>query len=880
MKLHVVQLPRLIAERRSSALFGVAIIAMLWVGIILKYAEDVRADKWDAERTNYNFAMVFEENVLRSIGEIDKALLYLRRSIETRKDSTDYTTIVNTTDLLSEIIVQVAIIDADGIMRASNAGPQPAAPLDLSDREHFRVHVGSREDHLFISKPVIGRVSEKWSVQFSRRFLNRDGTFAGVVVASLNPDHLTRFYDKIDLGSSAAIALIGSDGVVRAGGDANGAFKPGEDLRNTHVFSHMLAGENATFEDNSPAGGGHRLVTVRKVRGQLLWVSVSTSEDEIYQSSFSGLRINLIVGLVLTLIILTAMERIFQTEARARQKAEQLQLTLESISQGIMLVTKDFQVPIINKKCVELLHLPATLIEEPPRFDQISDLAGDCPASDVRARTASVDQASAQNSQLTVSERMMPDGTVIEVRTGHLADGGFVQTFTDITKRREAEARVARLASEDPLTGLPNRRVFRSALDQLSPAEGVAGSDQPAREFSVMFLDLDRFKVINDTLGHRIGDLLLVAVAQRLSAALGAEDLLARLGGDEFAIVAQSVRSRADLEALAARLIAAVVQPYEIDGYRMSSSVSIGIAIGPQDGRNADDLLMAADLALNAAKAHSRGSCMFYHDSMNKELNERRQVEMDLREAIELDQLELHFQPIVNLKTNLVSGFEGLARWRHPVRGMVPPAVFIPIAEDSGLILPLGEWALREACRAAVRWPADLKVAVNLSPVQFAAPNLVEMIERILRETGLEAHRLELEITERILMVTTSNTIAMLRRLKELGVRIALDDFGTGYSSLSYLRSFPFDKIKVDRAFISDLAVGTEHVVIVQAVVTIARALGMTTTAEGVESAAQQEFLTALGCDEAQGYFFSRPVPLDKIPELIADRERAKILAA
>jgi len=385
---------------------------------------------------------------------------------------------------------------------------------------------------------------------------------------------------------------------------------------------------------------------------------------------------------------------------------------------------------------------------------------------------------------------------------------------------------------------------------------------------------------VNDTLGHDAGDQLLQEVAQRFSDTSRPGDTLARLGGDEFAVVVTSVTSHAELEALARSLIEAVSQPYEIDGYRISTNVSIGIAIGPRDGRNADDLLMAADLALNAVKADGRGAYRFYHAAMNTELNERRQIEMDLREAIERNALELHYQPIMNLKDNSISGFECLARWRHPVRGMVPPAVFIPIAEDSGLILSLGEWALREACRAAAQWRGDLKIAVNLSPVQFSSPNLVETIAAILAETGLAASRLELEITERIVMDKTGSTPMMLRRLKQLGVRIALDDFGTGFSSLSYLRSFPFDKIKVDRAFISDLGAGAEHLVIVQAVVSIARALGMTTTAEGVEQAGQQEFLAALGCNEAQGYLFSPPVPLEKVPELVARWPGRKTIAA
>jgi EAL domain-containing protein (putative c-di-GMP-specific phosphodiesterase class I) len=265
---------------------------------------------------------------------------------------------------------------------------------------------------------------------------------------------------------------------------------------------------------------------------------------------------------------------------------------------------------------------------------------------------------------------------------------------------------------------------------------------------------------------------------------------------------------------------------------------------------------------------------------MNTNLNDRRQIEIDLREAIERNDLQLHYQPIISLQRNVVTGFEALTRWRHPVKGMIPPASFIPVAEDTGLILQIGEWALREACSQAAHWPGDLKIAVNISPVQLLAPNLSDMIQRTLLETGLAPHRLELEITERIFMEDNEHTLATLRRLKEIGVRIAMDDFGTGYSSLSYLRSFPFDKIKIDRAFVSDLAAGTEHVVIVQAVISIARALGMTTTAEGVEIADQQQFLAEFGCDEAQGYLFSPAVPIEKVGKIIADWSAGKSIAA
>lgn len=881
MNWHVAQLAKLIAKRRSSAIFGVVIIAMLWAGVALKYFGDVQDDEKDALRTNYNFAMVFEENVLRSIGEIDKALLYLRRTIETRKDSIDFYTIVNTTDVLSEIIVQVAIIDAQGIMRASNVGPQPPQAVDLSDREHFKAHLDSTVDQLFISKPLVGRVSGKWSVQFTRRFLNKDNSFAGVVVASLDPVHLTKFYNKIDLGSAASISLIGDDGVVRSSGGSGGGLTLGQDLKGTRLLRRIQAGTNATFEDVDAASSEGRLVTVRKVKDHPLWVSVSTNKDEVYRSSWFALEIDVVAGVLLTLMILAALERILQTEARGRQKAEQLELTLEHMSQGIMLVTKDLQIPIINGRCGELLDLPPDFVKN-PRFDQLIDLQTG--SGKFRHALISTDQQSlfGIDAKFAVCERAMPNGTIIEIRSGHLPDGSLVQTFTDITRRREADAHIARLASEDPLTGLPNRRVFRSALDEISQRQRAeADHGRPISEFAVLFLDLDRFKLINDSLGHGVGDRLLQEVASRLKRSLGAKEVLARLGGDEFAVVVSFVESRAELERLANCLIEAVDKSYEINNCQIRSSVSIGIAIGPRDGKNTDDLLMAADLALYAVKAGRRGCYKFYEPAMNKELNERREIEVDLRDAIERHEgLELNYQPILDSRRNVVTGFEALARWRHPVKGMVPPAVFIPVAEDSGLILPLGEWALREACRTAALWPDELKIAVNLSPVQFAAPNLFGIIEQTLAETKLAPHRLELEITERIFIEDSENALSILRRLKELGIRIALDDFGTGYSSLSYLRNFPFDKIKVDRSFIMDLAAGTEHVVIVQAVVSIARALGMTTTAEGVETAGQHQFLVALGCDELQGYLFSAPVPKEKISEILAKWTADKRLVA
>jgi diguanylate cyclase (GGDEF)-like protein len=884
MRLHIAHIPKLILQRRASAILGMIIIAMLWGGVAVVYREDVQQDYHEVERRNQNFAMVFEENVLRSIGEIDKALLYLRRSVEAAKDTTDFQTIVMTTDVLSEIIVQVAIIDAKGISQGSNAVAAPTGPIDVSDREHFRVHVNSKEDKLFISRPLVGRASGRWSVQFTRRFSNKDGSFAGVVVASMDPAHFTSFYDKIDLGATTSVAMVGSDGVVRSsGGGAVPRLSLGQDLLRSKLFSRIQAGSDSVFQDPGSSPEDSLLVTARKVRSYPLWVTVSTRATDVYRASWANLQQNTLIVAFLTVLIMIALEQILRAEAKAKQKAEQLQLTLEHISQGIMLVTKEHQIPIINQRCGELLHLPKDMIEAPPSFSQLSQYGAQ---SGNFLFSPDTDAASGNGTgyvprEPSISDYKRPDGLFIEVRKTQLPDGGFVQTFTDITTRREAEAHIARLASEDPLTKLPNRRVFRSKLEQLSSRQNPrAGRVERRQDFAVLFLDMDRFKVVNDTLGHRIGDKLLIELARRLRLILRESDILARLGGDEFAILLPTVESRADVETLAKAIVTTMEQPFQVDHHLISSSISIGIAIGPHDGETEDELLVAADLALYAVKLERRGTYRFYQKSMNDDVNDRRQVELDLREALEQGQLELHYQPVVDLRRNAIVGFEALARWFHPVRGMISPAKFIPVAEDCGLIVTLGEWALTEACRTAAQWPDNLKISVNLSPMQLSSPDLLPTISRVLADTGLKARRLTLEITERIFLDETEKTLSILHKLKELGVEIALDDFGTGYSSLSYLRSFPFDTLKIDRSFVSDLGLDTGSNVIVQAVILIASGLGIRTVAEGIETPLQQQILKALGCEEVQGYLFSPPVPIAKVPALIDQWAGKKILAA
>jgi diguanylate cyclase (GGDEF)-like protein len=444
-----------------------------------------------------------------------------------------------------------------------------------------------------------------------------------------------------------------------------------------------------------------------------------------------------------------------------------------------------------------------------------------------------------------------------------MGGGGWVSTHEDITERRRAEAALAFMARHDALTELPNRTLFQERL-----IEAIAVARR-GPQCALLCLDLDHFKAINDTLGHPVGDNLLRAVADRLSAAVRNIDTVARLGGDEFAIIQTDLGSPDHAAMLANRIITALREPFDIDGHRVVTGTSIGIAIATRDGTSSDTLLMNADIALYLAKAEGRGTFRFFEPEMDRQVQARRKVEMDLRNALQADEFDLHYQPVLDLQSGRVAGFEALIRWNHPARGMVSPGDFIPIAEETGLIIPIGEWVLRRACLDAAAWPRDVEIAVNLSPAQFKGGQLLNSVRQALAISRLDPNRLELEITESVLLQNSEDTLTLLHQLRGLGIRIALDDFGTGYSSLGYLRSFPFDKIKIDRTFVRDIDDNAGSAVIVGAVVGIARALGMTTVAEGVETANQLAVVGRQGCALVQGYLFSRPRPVGDVPALI-----------
>ena len=441
-----------------------------------------------------------------------------------------------------------------------------------------------------------------------------------------------------------------------------------------------------------------------------------------------------------------------------------------------------------------------------------------------------------------------------------------VVAVRDISERKAAEERIRHMANHDALTGLPNRNLFQDRLTR-----AVARSKRGTSTAALLCLDLDRFKNVNDISGHDVGDELLRQVAQRLTNSVRADDTVARLSGDEFAIIQVGVAHPDGPAILADRLVKNLAQPFEIDGHQVTISTSLGISLYPGDGEDDEELLRAADTALYRAKAAGRGTYRFFEAEMDVRLQERRWMERELRQALAQQQLDLHYQPLVDCKSVTLLGFEALARWKHAERGFISPADFIPLAEECGLILPLGSWVLRRACRDAVAWPGDAIVAVNLSPAQFRQNDIVREVLSVLAETGLPAHRLELEITEGVLIDDTERVLATLSELKAAGVRLSLDDFGTGYSSLSYLQRFPFDKIKIDRSFIAELGNNRDSMAIVRAVIALGHSLHITVTAEGVETQQQLALLRTENCDQAQGFLIGTPQPRADAALLIAN---------
>jgi diguanylate cyclase (GGDEF)-like protein len=550
----------------------------------------------------------------------------------------------------------------------------------------------------------------------------------------------------------------------------------------------------------------------------------------------------------------------------------QFDAAIANMSQGLCMYSADERMIVCNQNCLDIFGLSSEFVK--PGVSLYDVLKH---SVDIQIASESVDElyrirlaVIAAKQPATYSETLA-DGRIIDIWHRPMADGGWVSTYDDVTERKRSESRIAYLATHDPLTDLPNRSFLRDRLSQLLLVAARHEANGSGLLTALLLLDLDRFKEINDTLGHAAGDRLLRMVAARLRNLVSSDDLVARLGGDEFAILL-SVTHAGAAASLSEDIIETLIAPYDLEGHQAIIGASIGISLAPKDGLDSEWLMRCADLALYRAKAQGRGGFAFFESEMIAAAQTRRVLGLELREALIKGQFEAHYQPQINVKTGQVSGAEALIRWRHPTRGLVAPNNFVPIAEEVGLIVPIGEWIMRQACRDAAQWRNGMRVAVNISAVQFRDHNLATMVVSALAASGLPASQLELEITESVLLEKTETTLKTLHQLRGLGVRVSLDDFGTGYSSLSYLRSFPFDKLKIDRSFVREVTANANGAAIVRAIASLGASLGMEITAEGVETEEQLDCVWKEGCTEAQGYYFSPPRPASELVDFLGTR--------
>ena len=638
-------------------------------------------------------------------------------------------------------------------------------------------------------------------------------------------------------------------------------------------FRRLLRGEVASPADDVDSAESRAILKWLGLGSVVLATCIAAGAAIATLSLRECVLLAVVAILALTVALLLKRHQWFHRTLAAERR--HLRTAVDNIPQGLVLYDASARIVICNTPYIDMFGLSPDIAkqgctmqrliahrQETGSFD--GDVEAFCSAI---IRNVSLGRGTRQITEA-------PGGRAIEIVNKPLPEGGWVATIEDITPRKRAEEKIAHLAHYDALTELPNRVLFREKLEQ------SLKELKPGARLAVLYIDVDEFKSVNDALGHPVGDELLKGVARRLRDCLGEADIAARLGGDEFAIIQRTPHGAVDTERLVAAIYDEIRKPFECAGHLISTDASIGIAMAPADGLNLDQLLKNADLALYGAKGDGRRTYRFFEAGMDARAKARRTLELDLRQAIADGGFEVHYQPVIDLHDNKISGCEALLRWRHPQRGTISPADFIPVAEDTGLINELEQFVLEAACREAAKWPEHVRIAVNVSPVQFRNQTLALNVATALAASGVAPSRLELEITEAVLMRDDEAALAMLHQLRALGIRIALDDFGTGYSSLSYLHRFPFDKIKIDRSFVKNIGDEGASSAIIEAVVNIATASNMTTTAEGVEQEWQRELLRELGCTEMQGYLFSPAVSAAEIARLIPGARKTAISAA
>jgi diguanylate cyclase (GGDEF)-like protein len=870
------------SSRLLSVVATCLILASLLAGGLAIWRLRVDAME-DARRDAHGFGVIIAEQTARSMQAVDLVLLHLSGEITAAGVTTPdrFRTMLGTRGFHETLVRHVinlpqanniVVIGADG-MGVNDSRNWPPQVIDASNREYFQHFKALHDAGLFVTEPLHSRDAGIPVIYLARRISGPDGEFLGVLFGAITLGYFEDLYNAIGLTEGVGVTLLRRDGVVIVRYPV--LQKPiatrMPEASPWHRTVHDGGGWYRT-PGSLGLGLGTLFVSVHPLDRYPIVVDATIAEDvafAVWRRQAAFIALGALCGVLCILVLMRALIAQFRgleaAQAALAEKSHLLEITLEHIDQGLIMVNADRVVAVCNQKAVEMLELPHDLIDGRPTYPEVvayqwrTDEFGSN-ADDIKDFMRHDDLGD----QPFHYERRRPNGRQIEVRTVPMTGGGFVRTYADITERKAADEKVRYLAQHDELTGLANRRVLHARLNH------ELAHRRRAESCAVLYLDLDQFKDINDTLGHPVGDELLRLVAERMRGCIRDGDFVARLGGDEFAIIRAGIAQPIEAKGLAERVMEVFATPFELNGHQLLVGASLGIAIGPADGADADTLLKNADMALYRAKAGGRGTYRFFEPIMDAEIQERRALEIDLRKALANNEFELFFQPMLDARTKALTGFEALIRWRHPDRGLVVPDQFIPLCEEIGLIIPLGEWVLQEACRQAATWPEDISIAVNLSPVQFRSGNLIGVTRDALETSQLHPGRLELEITESVLLQNTATTFDTLHHLRSLGLRISMDDFGTGYSSLGYLRSFPFDKIKIDKSFIRGLGTGTDSLPIVRAILELGHTLGMAITAEGVETEQQFEMLQVESCTEVQGYLFSRPRPAEDVPALIA----------